>query len=176
MNIELQRQLFSRYPKFFRKPGQRLGKTSDGEEYWYDDAGPLDFWGIECGDGWYDIIDRLAAACEAEIQKLVDAGVENHAWPRSAQIKEKFGGLRFYVNGPLDEAVWAQIREAADEISLRVCETCGQPGELRGKGWVHTACDACEARLQATGRQWDSEAYEARKKQLDTILKGRREQ
>lgn len=174
MKIELQKQLFERYPRFFRKPGQRRGKDSDGEEYWYPDGGPIDNWGVECDDGWFDIVDQLAAACEEEIQKLVDAGIESHAWPRCAQIKEKFGGLRFYVNGPLGEQARAKIHNAYEK-SYQVCETCGQPGELRGKGWVHTTCDACEDKYQAAGRDWDSDAYEARKKQLDAILKGRRE-
>lgn len=173
MDIELQKQLFDRYPRFFRKPGQRRYKDPNGDEHWESDGSPIDYWGIECDNGWFGIVDDLAAACEAEIQKLVDAGIESHAWPRSAQIKEKFGGIRFYVNGPLDESVRALIREAADETSFHVCETCGEPGELRGQGWVHTACDACEAKLQSAGRGWDSDAYEARKKQLDAILKGR---
>lgn len=176
MDLELQKQLFERYPRFFRKPGQRHYKDREGEEYWEDDGGPLDYWGIECDDGWFGIIDQLAAACEAEIQKMADAGIESHAWPRSAQIKEKFGGLRFYLNGPLDEAVWAQIREA-DEKSFQVCESCGQPGELRGQGWVHTACDPCEAKLKASrgNRVWDDAAYEVRKAQLQALLDSRQE-
>ena len=59
------------------------------------------------------------------------------------QVKEKFGGLRCYVGGTMPEqtdAVYKRISEA-EAASFKVCETCGEPGVLRGPGWYFTACD-----------------------------------
>ena len=80
------------------------------------------------GPGWYGIVKDL-------IEKSIAAG-----WDRQiCQVKEKFGGLRFYINGASEE-VWALIREA-EEKSYEVCEECGEPGEMRHGGWIGTLCD-----------------------------------
>ena len=42
-------------------------------------------WGFECGDGWYDLIYQLSKDLMATCDKV-----------RAVQVKEKFGGLRFY--------------------------------------------------------------------------------
>ena len=55
------------------------------------------------------------------------------------QVKEKFGGLRFYINSGTDE-INKRIRKAEDD-SYETCETCGEPGELRKDGWWTVACD-----------------------------------
>ena len=55
-------------------------------------------------------------------------------------LKEKFGGLRFYVNCRRNEAIRQRIGIAADE-SFHTCEICGQTGELREDGWIKTLCD-----------------------------------
>jgi hypothetical protein len=56
------------------------------------------------------------------------------------QIKEKFGGLRFYIDGYSEEA-WAVIEIAEGECS-KLCELCGGPGEIRTDlGWIVTLCE-----------------------------------
>lgn len=86
--------------------------------------------GWECGDGWFELLKELS-------EKLEPEGVI------ASQVKEKFGSLRFYLMGGATEEVWDLI-DAAESKSLEICEVCGQPGTLRGKGWVRTLCDACE--------------------------------
>lgn len=55
------------------------------------------------------------------------------------QVKEKFGGLRFYhVNG--DEFVMGAIA-LAEKMSYTICEECGAASKTRGGGWVRTLCD-----------------------------------
>lgn len=55
------------------------------------------------------------------------------------QVKEKFGGLRFYhVNG--DEFVMGAVA-LAERMSYTICEECGNAGRRRGGGWVRTLCD-----------------------------------
>jgi len=81
---------------------------------------------VECGRGWESLYAPLIARCKAE-----GVGV--------LQIKEKFGGLRFYVMDGSEE-LHAAIKEA-EAKSLTICEQCGSPGELRKGGWRKTLCD-----------------------------------
>ena len=91
-----------------------------------------ELFGIECGPGWKCLIDPLIRRCRRE-------GVEIH------QVKEKFGGLRFYT-GPASDSLLAAIDDAED-LSFYVCESCGAPGypTTTGYGWILTLCDTCEA-------------------------------
>lgn len=91
------------------------------------------YWGIECGDGWYDLLDRLCAKLDA-IAK--EDGLEDDL--RAVQVKEKFGGLRFYTNGGNDK-IDAVIAEAQNE-SEHTCEICGKPGEQNRTGWISIRC------------------------------------
>ena len=97
--------------------------------------------GFECGDGWFKIIDQLSADIT-----LLDE--KNGTTTIAVQVKEKYGGLRFYVESGSD-AVYDLI-DAAEEESLKTCEMCGEPGELRGVGWVSTMCDKCWAEKEQT--------------------------
>jgi len=96
-------------------------------------------WGrsVSCGEGWWPIIARL----DRDIAALAP-DYEIH------QVKEKFGGLRYYVGLP-DDAPDDEIDRliaVAEEESSRTCEVCGQPGRLRGGGWVLTLCDVHSTR------------------------------
>ena len=132
MKLELQADLLRRYPNFFRKLGEGRLLT---------EIAPFDERGIECGDGWFALIERLSTACESEIDALISQGVTEVNWPRAAQIKEKMGGLRFYVNGSITDALRALILTAEEEESRHICECCGAPGKLREGRWRHTYCD-----------------------------------
>ena len=90
---------------------------------------------IECDEGWFPIIARL----DADIRKLApDYTI--------LQIKEKFGGLRYYI-GSLHESVFDQVHAIigeAEKIAAKTCECCGEPGELcRRGGWLKTLCKQC---------------------------------
>ncbi len=90
--------------------------------------------GFECGNGWFGLIWNL---CEA-IEPLVDGsfGV--------VQVKEKFGGLRFYTTAVPQEV--CDLIDKAEALSLDTCEVCGEPGEVRDDGWVRTRCDSCHGK------------------------------
>lgn len=60
--------------------------------------------------------------------------------PVAIQIKEKYGTLRFYVDGG-DTTAQAYI-DFAEAYSARLCDVCGAPGKTTGKGWVQTRCEA----------------------------------
>lgn len=64
-----------------------------------------------------------------------------HPHPRASQVKEKWGTLRFYITHGTDK-MYDLISEA-ERKSATICESCGQPGTLRGSSWVETLCDEC---------------------------------
>lgn len=86
-----------------------------------------DFFDVQVG--WYPLIKNL-------IDQLIKLG-----WDKQVtQVKEKFGGLRFYINGGSDE-IYNKITEA-EKLSYETCELCGKKGELRTKiRWFTTLCD-----------------------------------
>ena len=87
---------------------------------------------FECGSGWNKLICDL-------IQNLIDIG-----WNKEiAQIKEKFGTLRFYPGGCTDEQ-WKLIGEA-ERKSATICEYCGttENVKLYTDGWYTTECLSC---------------------------------
>lgn len=89
------------------------------------------------GDGWFDLIDKLSA----KIEKLIEAmPEENREYVSAAQVKEKFGGLRFYMHFTSPEI--EELIEKAEEESQNLCEVCGLFGKLRKGGWLKTLCDA----------------------------------
>ena len=109
MKTELQNKLFDKYPKIF------VQKVLE----------------IDTGDGWYDILDTLCGQIQNH-QNLFGLNVE------AVQVKEKFGGLRFYYNGG-DEFIEG-LTSMAEAISNRTCEECGSPGTQNNTGWVRTRC------------------------------------
>ena len=84
------------------------------------------------GPGWHDILTRL-------ITDLFERGWDGHV----GQVKEKFGGLRFYI-GTTDDAIFDAVHERirkAENESLVTCEQCGKPGAPRDhSGWIKTSC------------------------------------
>jgi len=99
--------------------------------------------GFECGDGWFKLLDKLSAVI-TEIDKT--EGTTTIA----VQVKEKFGGLQFYIEGG-SEAVFLAI-ETAEEFSEKTCEWCGESGMTRGNGWIYTLCDECWKKKEMENR------------------------
>ncbi len=94
--------------------------------------------GIHCGDGWFNLLDVL---CE---QLQQSKGTNEEFQVTISDVKEKYGGLRFYVNGATDSQ-FAMI-DLAEALSERICEKCGAPGSLfENAGWCKTRCSSCMA-------------------------------
>ena len=104
--------------------------------------------GFATGDGWEPLIRRLS-------EKLEPIACEMGLY--AMQVKEKFGGLRFYAGrkerGPtkLPAAISKTVHDAisaAEEESFRTCEHCSAAGSTReyGRSWLTTLCDACHER------------------------------
>jgi hypothetical protein len=94
--------------------------------------------GIAVDTGWWPIITSLCA----NIQHHQDwKNRQSPVVPQVtvAQIKEKFGGLRFYYQGG-DEQIHGMVR-MAEAWAGHTCEECGAPGTIRDGGWIKTLCD-----------------------------------
>jgi hypothetical protein len=137
MKLAQQRRLKKRFPLVFRAfdPDRRRRGTPLGERT------------IECGPGWYALVARLARRLEVQIDRLPR---RSQRQVFCVQVKEKFGGLRFYMSATTT-AMRDAIDRATDE-SFHICEDCGRPGKpRRRRGWVSTLCQAhAKARLGPT--------------------------
>ena len=93
---------------------------------------------IGVGAGWYHIIDSLCANIQQRINSRLTT---EYPVPQVVvlQIKEKFGGLRFYYNGG-DNVVDGMV-QMAESWASHTCEVCGASGKARNDGWIKTLCD-----------------------------------
>jgi len=119
---ELEQKLVERWPSWFKVNGSTF------ETRMVD--------GFAHGDGWFAIVWKL---CE-DLEPLVaeDEKATGHPF-EVLQVKEKFGGLRFYVSHRTD-AIRKRI-EAAQLEAARTCEVCGQPGKQRESDCIPAVCD-----------------------------------
>jgi hypothetical protein len=141
MNEKNNEQLIRDYPDLFEKSGDMH---------------------LSVGDGWYNIISVLCGYISYDVQRArqqLKFALENqgnrHAKPISEceaalkkaledlpviqQVKEKYGTLRFYVDGGSD--MIHHYIDFAENMSSVTCEECGAPGESRNEGWVKVLCD-----------------------------------
>ena len=96
-------------------------------------------WGFMCGQGWYSLIEEL-------LDKLQAIENKQHIGLEVTEVKEKFGGLRVYVNTGND-TIWNLIDEYGRK-SFHICEHCGKPGSLiKNYGWLITLCDECQKKM-----------------------------
>lgn len=88
--------------------------------------------GIDIGPGWNEIVLDL----DAKLATLFP-DYQVH------QVKEKFGGLRYYTEPVPAELFdrWHALIVRAERLCSETCEECGQPGTLRPTRWVRTLCD-----------------------------------
>ena len=110
--------------------------------------------GFAVGAGWYPILEALCA----NIQSHTDwRNRESEVVPQVVveQIKEKFGGLRFYYQGG-DEQIHGMVR-MAEAWAANCCEECCAPGIRRSGGWIRTLCDKHEAEHQFNQQQYAKE-------------------
>jgi len=123
-------------------------------------------WGFEHGNGWFHLIDTLCGSIQSHIDNhnnwIEEYGKEFYDEAKAkgepareeditpilqvvaTQVKEKFGGLRFYYGGG-DKTIQGMVY-LAESMSYRICEECGVMTELVNRnagGWIRTTCPMC---------------------------------
>ena len=64
---------------------------------------------------------------------------------RVVQVKEKYGGLRWYDNG-VPKSIYNKHRQwehKYEQLSEKTCIRCGKPGTMMTNGWISPWCDEC---------------------------------
>jgi len=85
------------------------------------------------GNGWRNCVDILF---DAKPEETV-----------VAQVKEKFGGLRFYVYNSTRE--YSALIRLIEGICSYLCEDCGKLGETsRIRGWIKNTCPSCKEKIE----------------------------
>lgn len=115
--------------------------------------------GFVIGPGWWPIVKSLCRQIQHHIdwsngtrERLLQNNPMNVKIPDAVeqvtvdQIKEKFGGLRFYYTGG-DNKIDGMVR-MAESWAAHSCEECGAPGRPRRGGWIRTLCDEHDAERQ----------------------------
>jgi hypothetical protein len=180
MNNELDKKLIEKYPKIFR------------DIYKDPMISPL-YFGFECDDGWYWLIDNLCNSIQSYIDNnskkkiiknrfyrllydlfqwtkstkiIVLQPLRKYFWSKkgtkifnylydkekieietisqvvATQVKEKYGGLRFYYYG--GDRFIAGMIWLAEYQSYHICETCGSTKDVfQTKGYITTICNDC---------------------------------
>lgn len=133
MNEILENQLYTNYKNLFADKDKTIQESCMA-------------WGVECGDGWYDLIDTLCRAIKVYESNLEskkdfdDSYFTNYKKVKFDQVKEKFGGLRIYYKG--GDSYVSGLVSMAEDMSYKICEICGNKGSPNKKGWISTLCDA----------------------------------
>lgn len=98
---------------------------------------PYELFNIECGYGWYGIILPIIYKIEEYNKTNLDSPIVIQ------QIKEKFGGLRFYVDNAPNYIM--DMIDKAEDLSYYICEKCGSCIDVttEGRGWIKTLCKEC---------------------------------
>jgi hypothetical protein len=133
-----EKEMREKYPKIFSQP----------------------FGGFAVGPGWWPIIEDLCGQIDSYTkwrnntrEALLKDNPYDHPIPEAipqvvvCQIKEKFGGLRFYYDNG-DDHISGMVR-MAEMWAGRSCEECGAPGASGGRGWIKTLCPIHRAEADA---------------------------
>lgn len=120
--------------------------------------------GFAIGEGWWPIVEKLCEAIQSRIdwkkktrESLLQRNEYDHPIPDEVtqvvvmQVKEKFGGLRFYYSGG-DQYVRGLV-DMAEAWCDETCESCGERGTKRYEGWIRTLCDKHEEERQERMKQ-----------------------
>ena len=134
MRVELENYLIKKFPKLYSEYGEQQ---------------PFTEFGFECDDGWF----RLILWLSRYLQDYID---QQNKWSEKypdqylpvkqikvVQVKEKFAGLRLYIDGR--DAYIDGVVALAESLSYSICEQCGSNENVdqNKKGWSITLCEKC---------------------------------
>lgn len=150
-------EIIEKYPKIFQDYEGNPGRVN-----WY---------GVP--NGWLPIIDKLCSCIQSYCNSTMTVPnpdyIEGSQWDpkdittqrymceprpqvRCVQMKEKFGGLRFYTNMH-DDRVQGMI-DMAETLAANTCESCSTEEDLGyTSGWITVKCKKC---ADEAGAKWTS--------------------
>lgn len=156
MDEKLDEELCKDFPSIFRDRNGDMRETCM-------------MWGMEVGDGWESLVRDICLYIDNAIENAKNDRIYKYKRDRkidyatdldpkilkrlkidkiavvASQVKEKYGQLCFYYYTVGFSERWrGEIEGAVDMAcirSVKICEQCGERGELRGRGWLFTACE-----------------------------------
>lgn len=99
-----------------------------------------------------DLLEEVGPGWESLLRETHDRLVQIYPEYEVGQLKEKFGGLRIYLEFVSTEEIMNQLHSViyeAEEKSFKICEMCSKSGKPqappgRPNGWIQTVCDECQ--------------------------------
>ena len=112
---------------------------------------------IDCSDGWFFLLNCFLEGVQSHIDLERAYVTDKDPIPQvvALQVKEKFGGLRFYFTG--GDSNIRVLAQFVEHLSHYICEESGDFSEKVGivtKGWIKTLTSE-----QASSKNWQS-AYD----------------
>jgi len=110
MKQELEEKLYNKYPKLFKERNLPMTQTCM-------------CWGLECSDGWFNIVDRMCSLIQNHIYQSRSSAYYVKKYNRA--LKQAIGGndrnLRFHYKklGHKDEAIESFVKRDLENKSFR---------------------------------------------------------
>lgn len=137
--IKHNKELVKKYP--FLLPRNRFSdKVIEDYDYTYTE---LD----EMPEGWKIAFGE--PMCKEIAEDLIKYNYLDEY--RIAQIKEKFGSLRWYDNGVPEGSHVYDIIKKYEYISEKTCIRCGNKATKQSLGWISPWCNDCTSKV---GTRW----------------------
>ena len=129
MKEELENKLYEKFPTIFAEKDLPPSQTCMTR-------------GLECGDGWYAIVNCVCI----KIQHMVN--MKKAPQVVFIQVKEKNGYLAIHYRGGNDKV--RVLIEFADLLSQSTCEICGATKNvlIRDCGCLQSRCEDCHKKLE----------------------------
>lgn len=96
---------------------------------------------IDCAPrGWAKLCEDLCAELKPLLKKV--GYVDKY---KLYQVKEKYGGLRWYDGGAPTEiySEYCALIRKYEDLSYKTCCICGAPATKMSTGWISPFCDKC---------------------------------
>lgn len=141
---EFNKMLINKYP--WVQPKDYKGEPVGNFEYTELDFLPYG-WRVAFGDSMCDEI-------QSEYELLSE---EEKEYFKITEIKEKFGGLRFYIAGGTEKMY--DIIDKYEDFSYTVCIDCGKPATWQSMGYILYFCDDCKRKNDSTSNSESTSNY-----------------
>ena len=131
--VEYNKELLQKYP-WLTPYNIWTGELIEGYNYGYTWADDIpDGWRLAFGDQMIEELDQLLRKYNLRDEY------------RIVQIKEKFGGLRWYDDGFPQEGheEYTDWICKYEDLSFKTCINCGKPAIGFTKGWITPLCKEC---------------------------------